>query len=108
MTAPAANPARILIVDDDPIVAETLAEFLRAEGHKPETAADGSRALATLAKADQPPADNSPPHPFAVVISDVALPGMSGLDLHRRIIAVHSGIAVIILTAYGTIESAVQ
>jgi DNA-binding NtrC family response regulator len=97
-------PSRILIVDDDPIVSESLAEFLRAEGHNPATAASGEEALTLLAAAES----TEPPQPFALVITDVAMPAMDGLELLRRISKDHPGTAAIVLTAYGTIESAVQ
>lgn len=97
-------PAPILIVDDDPIVSESLAEFLRAEGHSPATAASGEEALALLAAAE----NAEPPRPFALVVTDVAMPAMDGLELLRRISRDYPGTAVIVLTAYGTIESAVQ
>ncbi len=105
MTKPA--PARILVVDDDRIVLESLAEFLRAEGHYPLTALDGDEALRLLAEAERArgPADGAP---INLVICDVSLPGVSGLDVLRRIARQHPGTAVVMLTGYGTIESAVE
>lgn len=103
--------ARILVVDDDAIVAGSLAEFLRAEGHEPATVSDGAAALHRLAEGLSRPAGAEAAgeaKPFALVIADIALPGMSGLELLRRVLAEFPGTAVMMLTAYGTIETAVQ
>lgn len=109
------QPARILIVDDDPVVAESLAEFVRAEGHSAATAPNAEEALGllkaaeeSLARADAAAAAGPPPVGFSLVITDVALPGLSGLDLLQRLAKEHPGTAVIVLTGYGTIESAVK
>lgn len=100
---------RILIVDDDPIIADSLAEFLAAEGYDPATAFNAGEALEALAQAERDvPAPNQRPRPFNLVICDVSLPGMNGLELLRRINAEHRGTVVIMLTGYGTIESAVE
>lgn len=100
---PAAGPARVLIVDDDPIVADSLAEFLRSEGHAPATALDGHEALAALSAAEA-----GAVAPFAVVVCDVSMPGMDGFELLGRIAAEHPQTAVLMLTGYGTIENAVR
>ncbi|MCC6427811.1 MAG: sigma-54-dependent Fis family transcriptional regulator [Phycisphaerales bacterium] len=100
------SSARILIVDDDPIVAESLAEFISAEGHRATTALNGIEALAALAKAQtEVPAGGSP---FNIVISDISMPGMDGLALLKEIAAKYRGIVAIMLTGYGTIEAAVS
>ena len=104
MSEPAAA-ARVLIVDDDPIVAESLAEFLRREGHSPTTALSAPEAIDRLAAAADPEGERLP---FDVVICDLSLPGASGHELARRIMREHLGIAVVMLTGYGTIESAVE
>ncbi|MGQ0627375.1 MAG: sigma-54-dependent transcriptional regulator, partial [Phycisphaerales bacterium] len=99
-----AKSARILVVDDDPIVAESLSEFLRAEGYSTATSFNAQEALATLADAEKEQGEGA----FALVVSDVAMPGMDGMELLRRIGKQHAGTVVIMLTGYGTIESAVQ
>jgi two-component system response regulator AtoC len=107
-TAPAV-PTRVLIVDDDPIVADSLAEFLRREGHEPATALNAAEALELLAKAEREAAGaDQPPRPFGVMICDVSLPGMDGIELLRRVGKSHPGTVVVMLTGYGTIESAVE
>lgn len=93
---------RVLIVDDDPIVAGSLAEFLRAEGYDATAQPDGESALACLARAE----DDA--EPCGLVIADVSLPGIDGMELLGRIARDHPGTAVVMLTGYGTIESAVR
>lgn len=103
MTAQKSGSAqRILIVDNDPIVAESLAEFVKGEGHSAATAYDGAEALIALAEADAEGA------PFALVITDVSMPGMDGVTLLGEIMKRHAGTAVVVLTGYGSIEAAVE
>lgn len=100
---------RILIVDDDPIVAESIAEFLSAEGYSTATALNGTEALHALEQAASAPcAPGNAPRPFGLVVSDISMPGMNGLALLREVQKKHRGTAVIMLTGYGTIESAVE
>jgi DNA-binding NtrC family response regulator len=105
MTKPA-SAARVLLVDDDPIVAESLAEFLRREGYVAVTATDGHEALAILRQsaADSPAAAAD----FNLLITDFNMPRMDGLELIRQVRKHHEAIVCIILTGFGTIESAVQ
>jgi DNA-binding NtrC family response regulator len=98
--------ARILVVDDDAIIAESLAEFLTGEGFEVSTAGDGARALAMLSEAATATATR-PARAFAVAIVDVTMPGISGLEVLGKIAAEHAPTAVIMLTGYGTIEGAV-
>ena len=65
---------RILVVDDELIVLELLAEVLAAEGHTVDMADSGRAALEILAQ-----------QPVELVISDVRMPEMDGLGLHREI-----------------------
>jgi len=100
-----ATPARILIVDDDPIVAESIAEFLAHEGHQTATAFNAAEAIAALNKAADTKGGTAA---FDVVITDFAMPGGDGIALLRDMQRQHKGVAVIVLTGYGTIESAVD
>lgn len=101
--------ARVLIVDDDPIVADSLREFLDAEGFAASSAYNAEEALATLEESEQGSPDATrPPEPFRVVITDVSMPGTSGMDLLREINRRFPATVVIMLTGYGTIESAVE
>ena len=97
---------RILIVDDDPIVAESLAEFLRREGYGVATAGDGTEASNILD--DHPTPRGEPMQPFGLVITDVNMPRTGGMDLLKSVRKKHPSAAVIVITGYGKIEAAVE
>ncbi|MEI6466406.1 MAG: response regulator, partial [Verrucomicrobiota bacterium] len=88
--------ARILIVDDDPGQRNLLESFLRKQGFAPETAASGEAALQLLSRG-----------PFDLMISDVRMPGMSGLETLRRARQTHPNLPVLLVTAFADIRSAV-
>ncbi len=95
--------ARILIVDDDPIVSRSLSEFLSGEGFEPSSAPGAREGLAALQAADD--ADQ----PIDLVVCDLSLPGgMDGLEFLRRIAREHPGVASVMLTGYASIPSAVE
>ncbi len=93
---------RILIIDDDAIAAGSLADYLAEENYEPTTAFSGSEALQLLARND------AAGTPFAVALCDVAMPTMNGHEVLRRVNKEHPSTAVLMLTGYGTIESAVE
>ncbi len=97
------SKARILIVDDDPIVAESVAEFLSRDGYHTATSLNAREALERLSRA----AEMAEPA-WDVVLTDVSMPSMSGIELLREIHRRHFGTAVIMLTGYGTVEHAVE
>lgn len=88
---------RILLVDDDTIILDSLSEFLRLERYEVQTAKSVEEALATLAR-----------QPAHIVITDVNIPGADGFELLRTIRDRWPDIVSIVITAYGTIESAVE
>lgn len=90
---------KILIVDDDPYVAESLEEVLRVAGYDVSSALGGREALAIIEEPGRVP---------DAIITDVVMPGVSGLDLLREVRKRKIGSAVIVLTGYGTVESAVE
>ncbi|MBM4107830.1 MAG: sigma-54-dependent Fis family transcriptional regulator [Phycisphaerae bacterium] len=96
---------RVLVVDDDAFVAEALCEFLAGEGYDAQRASSGAEALGLLSHAER---DGSGPGGFAACICDLTMPGMDGVEVLRRIGKEHPGVAVVMLTGYGTIESAVS
>src|SRR5213080_1307562 len=81
--------ARVLVVDDDPALAEMLGIVLRSENFLPSFVADGERALAAFREARPD-----------IVLLDLMLPGMSGIDVCRAIRA-ESGLPIVMLTAKG-------
>jgi two-component system, NtrC family, response regulator AtoC len=87
----------VLIVDDERTLARAVKAFLAEAGYEAEVAGDAEQAIELLPKLRPD-----------VVFADVRLPGMSGIDLLRRIREFDPAIAVVIMTAYGTIEGAVE
>lgn len=96
---------RILVVDDDPIVADSLCEYLTQDGLAAATAYNAAEALAAIEQAD---ANNTPEGTFGIVITDVSMPGMNGVELLRELGRRFPSVVVIMLTGYGTIEAAVE
>ena len=86
----------ILIVDDELSVRDSLEHWFRRDGYRTGSARDGEEALRRL-EADR----------WDLVIIDMKMPGMDGLELQRRIRAQDPGAVTLILTAYGSVETAV-
>jgi DNA-binding NtrC family response regulator len=101
---------RILIIDDDAIVAESIAQYLAQIGYRTDFCMDGESALVMLADAESNGGASAGtlPQPFAVVIVDMSMPGMSGLDFIKAMRAKHPDVVPIVITGYGTIEAAVK
>lgn len=91
------STARVLVVDDDNIILDSLFEFLRFEGYQVERAASFADAIQVV---DQQPVD--------LIISDVNMPGGNGFELLHTVRRRSPETVVIMMTAYGTIESAVE
>lgn len=91
------NPPRILVVDDDENLRWVLQTQLEQMGYTVATAADGATAIEAI--------DKEPP---ALVLTDLKMPGMSGMELLGQIRRDYAEIPVVIITAFGTIQSAVQ
>jgi DNA-binding NtrC family response regulator len=89
--------ASILIVDDEPLIRDSLAEFLEQEGFTVVTCASGEEALVLAGE-----------RPFDVALCDVQLPGMDGVELLDRLLKISPQTFVLLITAYGTVESAVK
>jgi DNA-binding NtrC family response regulator len=89
--------ARILLVEDEVNMARTLAKNLERAGHRVEHAPHGEAALARLGEAS-----------FDVVLTDLKMPVMDGMELLRAMHERGLPAAVVVLTGYGTIESAVE
>ncbi len=88
---------RVLVVDDEKVIREILADFLSLEGFQVAVAADGVIALEHLSKT-----------PFDMVISDLKMPNMGGLELLEHIQKEHEDILTVIMTGFGTVETAIE
>ena len=96
--------ARILIADDDPIIAESLSELLQRRGHITATAGCGSEAMGMIRDA----ANGDGTGGFDLLVADMNMPRMDGLELLKQVRQHHDAIVTIVITGYGTIESAVE
>ena len=88
---------KILIIDDEANTLKVLSTFLKKEGYEVLTANSAEGAWNELGKSD-----------VHLVVTDLKLPGKSGLDILQDIVECRPGIKVIIITAYGSINNAVQ
>lgn len=88
---------RVLVVDDEKFIREILAEFLGMEGYFVRTAEDGSAALAELSRGH-----------YDLVISDLKMPRMGGIELLDHIARVDPKALTIIMTGFGTVETAID
>ncbi len=88
---------RILLADDESMIRESLAEVLGQEGYEVDTAADGTAALAAVDGND-----------YDVVITDLRMPGADGLAVLRRVRERAPRTLVLLVTAYASIETAVE
>jgi DNA-binding NtrC family response regulator len=91
------NKGSLLVVDDDRHICEAMADYLRSLGHRTETATSCQDALDRLEE-----------YPFEVVVCDVNLPDRDGFQLLEWAVRHKPETAVILLTGFGTIESAVE
>jgi DNA-binding response OmpR family regulator len=87
------RPGKILVVDDDPEVRMATRDFLSSKGYDVSVAEGGRDALRQL---DSSPAD--------VVLLDVAMPDMDGLETLKRIVSAHPNVPVIMVTGNADIE----
>jgi two-component system, NtrC family, response regulator AtoC len=88
---------RILVVDDEEQMRDLLAKVLERRGYQVSVCGDGTEALAFLEK-----------EPADLVVTDVRMPGLSGIEALRAIKELNPAIVVIIMTAFGSIDQAVQ
>lgn len=88
---------RILIVDDETIVRESLGSWFREEGYTVDTAGSAREALEKLSA-----------NKWDIFLLDIRMPGMDGLELQRKIRESHPDSTIIIMTAYASVETAVE
>ena len=88
--------ARILVVDDDKVLADNLVEYLSKLGYQASPAYGGREGLTEFEQGD-----------FQLVITDLKMPEMDGMELLDAVTRMDSRVVVMVITGYGTIESAV-
>lgn len=87
----------ILVVDDEFSVRDSLYNWFKNEGYRVDTAENGMEALKKLQEG-----------PWDIVLVDIKMPGMDGMELQRHIKKIDNTIIVIIITAYATVDTAVE
>ncbi|MFZ5897180.1 MAG: HD domain-containing phosphohydrolase [Myxococcota bacterium] len=88
---------RVLVVDDEKFIRDIIADFLGMEGYIVRTAEDGTSAVNELERAR-----------YDMVISDLKMPKMGGLDLLREVTRAHPDTLTVIMTGFGTVETAID
>jgi PAS domain S-box-containing protein len=93
-------PGRLLVVDDDPLVLETMVLLMEAEGHAVVPAKNGAEAVARLHKGER----------VDLLVTDLSMPGMDGLELVQEVRRFQPGLRAIIVTGFATdaLESALS
>src|SRR5262245_46601814 len=89
--------ASILVVDDEPVVQDAVRWLLRAQGYDVDTVGNGEEALSRIAQQE-----------FDVVVSDIKMPGLNGLDVLERSRALKPNLSVILMTGYASLETAIE
>jgi two-component system, NtrC family, response regulator HydG len=97
VTPDAAVKARILIVEDDETISRLLTVLLTTEGYIVRAVGSAEEAMTALADST-----------FELVLLDLHLPGMSGIDLLRVVSPLHPGMQFVMMTAFGSVETAVE
>ena len=88
---------RILVVDDEPVVRESLRDWFTDGGYPVDMAADAREALQRLQESS-----------WDILLTDVKMPGMDGLELQQKVKQIDPELTVIIMTAYASVDSAMQ
>ncbi|MBI2388293.1 MAG: response regulator [Deltaproteobacteria bacterium] len=94
---PVQERPRVLVVDDEKFIRDILADFLGMEGYEVRTAEDGVCALQEMQR-----------HPYDVVISDLKMPKMGGIELLDEIGRRTPNVLTVIMTGFGTVETAID
>jgi len=89
--------SNILVVDDEPVARQSMSEILRLEGYAVNSVPNGQAAVEYVRT-----------HPIEIIIVDLRMPGMDGLEVIQVVNQISPETEVILLTAFGTTESAIQ
>lgn len=87
----------ILIVDDEASVRDSLYQWFKLDGYRVDTADEATTALKKLQE-----------NPWDIILLDIKMPGMDGIELQNRIKQIDKNIVTIIITAYATVDTAIQ
>ena len=90
-------PKRILVVDDEENFRHILSVILKKEKYEVDTASNGNEALQKISS-----------DPFDQVLCDIRMPGMDGLDFLKEVQKIEAGTSVIMMSAYGTLDTAIE
>jgi DNA-binding NtrC family response regulator len=90
-------PLKILVVDDEAIVRESLGGWFRQDGHSVDVAESAREALKLVAASS-----------YDIALLDIKMPGMDGLELQARLAEADPALTIIIMTAYASVESAIK
>src|SRR5688572_14562706 len=96
-TAATDDRPRVLVVDDEKFIRDIIADFLGMEGYIVRTAEDGSSAVNELERAR-----------YDMIISDLKMPRMGGLELLKEVAKTHPDTLTVIMTGFGTVETAID
>lgn len=88
---------RILLAEDDEIMRISVSDSLKKQGWRVEEAEDGPKAMALFDR-----------HQYNLVISDIRMPGMDGLTLLKKVRQQSPETAIVIMTAYGSVDAAID
>ncbi len=88
---------RILVVDDEAVVRDSLRDWFTEDGYPVEAAADGYEAVKKMQEG-----------PFDILLLDIKMPGMDGMELQRKVKEIDPSAVIIIMTAYASVDTAVQ
>jgi len=90
-------PKRVLVVDDEENFRHILSVILKKEKYEVDTASNGNEALQKISS-----------DPFDQVLCDIRMPGMDGLDFLKEVQKIEAGTSVIMMSAYGTLDTAIE
>jgi EAL domain-containing protein (putative c-di-GMP-specific phosphodiesterase class I)/CheY-like chemotaxis protein len=93
----AAGRRSVLVVDDEEVLTRAMTRVLEARGYRVKTAHDGNAAIQLIRR-----------EPFDVIVSDIQMPGMTGIDLLRIVRAYDLDVPVILMTGAPTVETAIE